>query len=268
MMVDEALNNDLTMKLDGQSEQSRRLEENLDNALGELRSCQNDLLVANEQIEDLGSIQQYRDEQHRASLADLENKIKVACMEDDTGKVQLSVDLRESVRAFGELQGELTSKVRQLDPMQTEVKRITGSRDAVVVERERLERQVVQYQNEIQRSDETNVVVENDRRTMVFDQVNKQHDSDELIDDELKLKEIVSQLATSVRELSQKADAPDPDTSSVVAKLISEVIEAKAENASQQDVSSRKIDEMARANDGEILRYTTYPDWRPSRRSP
>ena len=33
MMVDEALTHDLTMKLNGQSEQVRRLEENLDNAL-------------------------------------------------------------------------------------------------------------------------------------------------------------------------------------------------------------------------------------------
>ena len=139
-------------------------------------------------------IQQYRDERHRASLAELENKISVACVEDDTGKVQLSVDLRESVRAFGELQGELTSEVRQLDVIQTEVERITDSRDAVVVEREWLERQVVPYQNEIQRLGQINVVKENDKRAVVFDQVNKQSDFDALKDDELKLKEIVSQL--------------------------------------------------------------------------
>ena len=99
VMVDEALTNDLTMKLNGQSEQSRRLEENPDNALSELRSCQNDLLVANEQIENLGAIQQYRDEQHRANLATLEDNINVACVEDDTGNALLSVDLHESVQA-------------------------------------------------------------------------------------------------------------------------------------------------------------------------
>ena len=167
----------------------------------------------------LGAFSNTGKEQHRASLADLENKINVECMEDDTGKVQLSVDLHESVRAFGEFQGEPTSKVRQPDLIQTVVKRITDSRDAVVVERERLERQVVQYQNEIQRFDRINVVVENDKRAMVFDQVNKKHDFDALKDDEVKLKEIVSQFETSVRELSQKAGAPDSDTNSVVAKL-------------------------------------------------
>ena len=73
-----------------------------------MRSCQNDLLIAKGQIGHLGRIQQYQDEQHRASSADLENKINVACMEDDTGKVQLSVELHESVRTVGELQGELT----------------------------------------------------------------------------------------------------------------------------------------------------------------
>lgn len=214
-------------------------------------------MVANGQIENLGSIQQYRDEQHRASLADLEHKINVACVEDDIGKAQLSVDLRESLRAFGELQGELTSKVRQLDLVQTEFKRVTDSRGAVGVERERLEHQVVQYQEEIQRLDQINVAVENDKRAMVFDEVNKQHDFDAFKDGGLKLKETVSQLGTSVRELSQKAGAPDSDANSVVAKSSSEVIKAKAENASQQDIFSRKIDEMARASDEKILRYTT-----------
>ena len=41
-----------------------------------------------------------------------------------------------------------------------------------------------------------------------------------------------------------------------VAKRNGEVIKARAENTSQQDVLSRKIDDMARAN-GEILRSTT-----------
>ena len=47
------------------------------------------------------------------SIANLENKIDTACMEDDTGKVQLTVDLHESFRKIGELQGELTNMVRQ-----------------------------------------------------------------------------------------------------------------------------------------------------------
>ena len=58
------------------------------------------------------------------------------------------------------------------------------------------------------------------------------------------LKEAVSHLEKSARERSQKADgSPNPDTESVVAKLNSEIAKVKAENASQQDVFSRKIDD-------------------------
>ena len=95
-------------------------------------------MTAKEQIENLGRVQQYQEEQHRASLADLENKINVACMEDDTGKVQLSVELHESVRTVGELQGELTNKVRQLNLIQTEIERITGSRISSLPKRKSL----------------------------------------------------------------------------------------------------------------------------------
>ena len=101
--------------------------------------------------------------------------------------------------------------------------------------RERLEHQVVQYQNEIQRLDQINAVVENDKRAMVLDQANKQRDFNALEDNEQTPKDIVSHLEASARELSQKADTPDPDMKSVVARFKSEVIKAKAENSSQQD---------------------------------
>ena len=134
--VGEALTNDLRTKLDERSETSRRLEEHLYGSAKELRSCQNDLLIARQQVENLGRAQQYQEEQHRASLVDLENKMHVACMEDDTGKVQLSAELRESVRAVGVLQSELTNKTRQHELIKIEFKRITDSRDIVVAERE------------------------------------------------------------------------------------------------------------------------------------
>ena len=90
MMVDEAVVKDLTVKLDGQSEQSRRLQGDLEHALGELRSFQNDLLVANKQIKNITATQQYRDEKHRSSLETLGSKINVACVEGDARKLQLS----------------------------------------------------------------------------------------------------------------------------------------------------------------------------------
>ena len=81
-------------------------------------------------------------------------------MEDDTGRVQLSVDLHESVRTGGELQGEFTHKVRQLDLIQTETRRIVDSRDIVVAEKEKLEQRTVQYQRELQRVSDINVITE------------------------------------------------------------------------------------------------------------
>ena len=67
---------------------------------------------------------------HLNIKAGLEERVNAACMEDDTGNVQLSVDLHESVRTIGELQSEFLGKVRQLELIQGEVERITDSRDA------------------------------------------------------------------------------------------------------------------------------------------
>ena len=63
-------------------------------------------------------------------------------MEDDTGKVQLTVDLHESFKKIGELQSELTNMVRQSEVIQGEVKRITDVRDNVVNEKGMLEQQL------------------------------------------------------------------------------------------------------------------------------
>ena len=149
--VGEALTNDLRLKMDEKSETTRRLEERLDGSARDLRSCQNDLAIANQRAEELVKAQQYQEEQHRVSIANLENKIDVACMEDDTGKVQLSVELHESIRTVGELQGELTNMARQYEVIQNEVKRITDTKDNVVKEKAAFEQQVVQYQRELQR---------------------------------------------------------------------------------------------------------------------
>ena len=120
--------NNRAIDVEMSGDQSRRLEENLGEALDDLRSCQNDLLKARTRIENLESTLQYNSEMHSKIRADSEERINAACMEDDTGKVQLSVDLHESVRTIGELQSELTEKVRQLELIQGEVKRITDSR--------------------------------------------------------------------------------------------------------------------------------------------
>ena len=70
------------------------------------------------------------------------------------------------------------------------------------------------------------------------------------------LKKVIAKLEESAKEHSQKADSSlNPDTESVVVELSSEVVRGKAENASQQNVFSRRIDDMARANDETLSKY-------------
>ena len=59
------------------------------------------------------------------------------------------------------------------------------------------------------------------------------------------------------REYSEKADAPDADAASVIARCNIEVIKAKAETTRQQGVLSRKIDEISAASDEKVLKYNS-----------
>ena len=60
----EALTNDLRLKMGEKSETIRRLEERFDGSARELRSCQDDLLIASQRVENLVKAQQYQEEQH------------------------------------------------------------------------------------------------------------------------------------------------------------------------------------------------------------
>ena len=216
--VDEALTNGLRLKLDEKSETTRRLEEHLDGSARELRSCQNDPLIANQQVENLVRAQQHQEEQHRASLADLENNINAACMDDDTGKVQLSVELHESVRTVGELQSELTNKVRH-ELIQTEVKRITDSRDSVVKEKEMLEQQTIQYQRELQRVSDANVLTEKNVVRLTEESLAVEYNASRAENEVFTLKKVIKQLEESAKGHSQKAgSSTDPTSESVIAK--------------------------------------------------
>ena len=64
LRMGEALTNDLRLKMGERSETIRRLEERLDGSARELRSCQNDFLIANQRVENLVKAQQYQEEQH------------------------------------------------------------------------------------------------------------------------------------------------------------------------------------------------------------
>ena len=160
-------------------------------------------------------------------------------MEDDTGKVQLSVELHESIRTVGELQGELANMVRQYEAIQNEVKRITDTRDNVVKEKETLEQQVVQYQRELQRVNDATAETEKIVVRLTKENLALGFNTSKAEKEVLTLTGSIKQLEESAKEPSQKADSSsDPNPDSVIAKFNSELARAKAENSSQQDVQS------------------------------
>ena len=209
--VGEDLTNDLRTKVDVKTESMRHLEANLNVSTIELRSCQNELLIANQRIEDLTRTQQYQEEQHTLSVANLENKIDIACMEDDTGKVQLTVDLHESFKKIGELQSELTNMVRQSEVIQGEVKRTTDVKDNVVNEKGMLEQQIVQYKREIQRVNDATFEKERNVVRLTKENLTLELSSSKAEKEVLVLRRLVKQLEESRKEDSRVAIAP-PDS--------------------------------------------------------
>ena len=193
---------------------------------------------------------------HLNVKADLEEKVNAACMEDDTGKVQLSVDLHESVRTIGELQSELSSKVRQLELIQGEVKRITDSRDAADAK----------YQKEIREAnDVVSIAEKNNERlsqeNMRFGYNLKMKETELLASNHevRRLTDLVSQLEVSNKELSRKADSSSLehlDADSVVLKLKGDLTRAEAEIAKQHDAFSKRVDAMARDSEEKVLKHS------------
>ena len=242
--VGEDLTNDLRTKIDVKSESTRRLEARLNDSARELRSCQNDLLIANQRIENLVKAQQYQEEQHNVSIANLENKINVACMEDDTGKVQLSVDLHESFRKIGELQGELTNMVRQSEVVQSEVKRITDAKEHVVNEKELLEQQIVQYQREIQRVNDATSEKERNVVRLTRENLTLELNSSKAEKEMLALRKSVKQLEESQKEVSKVAGTPsETKLIATITKLSGELEKANGElkGKSQEFVTTRRV---------------------------
>ena len=222
--VGEDLTNDLRMKIDVKTESMRRLEASLNDSTRELRSCQNELLIANQRIEHLVRTQQYQEEQHNMSIANLENKIDIACMEDEIGKVQLTVDPHESFKKIGELQSELTNMVRQSEAIQGEVKRITDVKDNVVTEKEVLEQQIVQYKREIQRVNDATYEKERNVVRLTRENLALELNSGKAEKEVLALRKSVKQLEESKKEASKVAVAP-PETKlmATISKLSGEL---------------------------------------------
>ena len=128
--------------------------------------------------------------------------------------------------------------MRQFELIQIEVKRITDSRDSVVEEKEKLEQRTIQYQRELQRVSDTNVITEKNMVRSTKENLALDYTASRKEKEVFALKKAIKRLEESAKENSQKAG-----------------VRAKAENASQQNVFSRKIDDMARTNDETLAKY-------------
>ena len=152
----------------------------------------------------------------------------------------MSVELHESIRTVGELQGELTNMVRQYEVIQNEVKRISDTRYNTVKEKETFEQQVVQYQRERQRVNDATAETEKNVARLTKEKLALEYNTGKAEREVLTLRRSIRQLEDSAKESSQKAgSSSDPNPDSVVAKLNSELARANAENSSQQYVQSK-----------------------------
>ena len=89
----------------------------------------------------------------------------------------------------------------------------------LVVEKERLEQQVVQYQNEILRASDVNAVAEKDHVRLTNDNLAVANDLANAQKEIDAFKDVVSHHEMWAREFSRIADAPDPNMMPVVAQL-------------------------------------------------
>ena len=72
----------------------------------------------------------------------------------------------------------------------------------------------------------------------------------------LMLKRTIGQLEESAKEPSQMAGSPsETKLIAAITKLNGELARAKAENSSQQDVFSQKIEDMSRKHDDTLSKY-------------
>ena len=122
----------------------------------------------------------------------------------------------------------------------------------------KLEQQAIQYHRELQRVTDANVITEKNIVRLTKGSLALDYTASRAEKEVFALKKVIKQLEGSAKEDRQKAgSSTDPDHKSVVAKLNSEIARAKAENAPQQNVFSRKIDDMARANGETLSKYVS-----------
>ena len=146
--------------------------------------------------------------------------------------------------------------MRQYELIQTEVKRIADSRDSVVKEKEIIEQQTIQCQRELHRVSDANVLTEKSMVRLTKQSLALECNASRAEKEVFTLNKVIKQLEESAKGHSQKAgSSTNPTSESVIAKLNSELVRAKAENSSQQNVFSRKIDDMARTNDETLSKY-------------
>ena len=238
------------------NERSNRLEESLNEAREDLRSSHNELMQARTRVENLESTLQYNNELHLKARAELEDRINAACTEDDTGRVQLTVDLHESHRVIGELQGDLSTKVRQLELIQGEMKRITDAAEAND-ERHKRELQVAKDVIDDREKNNERLLLENRR---IGDNLKNQ--GNDLATSECEVRRLldrVSQLEISNQELSQKAVSPKTDhlnTDSDVMRMKRELAQSESEIARLHSVFGERVEKLTKVGNERVVKHS------------
>eukprot|EP00919_Chromeraceae_sp_WS-2016_P013510 GHVR01031733.1.p1 GENE.GHVR01031733.1~~GHVR01031733.1.p1 ORF type:complete len:714 (+),score=95.88 GHVR01031733.1:463-2604(+) len=137
--------------------------------------------------------------------------------------------------------------------------------DNAVNEKELLEQQIVQYQREIQRVNDAASEKERNVVRLTRENLTLELNSSKAEREVLVLRKSVKQLEESQKEVSKVAVTP-PETklmatiselSGELEKASGELEKERAKNSSQQDVFSRKIEDMSKKKDEDISEYYT-----------
>ena len=92
-------------------------------------------------------------------------------------------------------------------------KRITGSRDSVVKEKELLEQQTMKYQRELQRASDANVFTEKNMVRLIKESLALEYNASRAEKEVFALKKAIKQLEESAKGHSQKAGSSTDPTS-------------------------------------------------------
>ena len=124
-------------------------------------------------------------------------------------------------------------------------------------EKESLEQQIVQYQRELQRVNDATAETERNVVRLAKENLALGLNTSKAEKEVLTLRKSVKQLEESSKEASQLVGTPsETKLVATITKLNGDLARAKAEKPSQQDMFSRRIEDMPKKKDEELSEYS------------